>query len=148
MNHTLGILCLWKHKLMHNTHTLYPYVNICSEYRHIHPTKNKCNQEIFKLYSKILHSRWSTYHGILFLISHIANHRNSVLLHVSFPVVIVESFCWGMKRQMKRSKRCISTPKGPQMSPWALLLWLPSSPSERKNKTGACSLEMDRGFVF
>ena len=95
------ILYLWKHKLIHNTHTLYPHKNIYSE-THIHTQQN---QQLFKLYSKMLHSLWSTDHGILFLISHITNLEaqvNSALCNL--PSCICGIFLLKNKRGVERSE--------------------------------------------
>ena len=95
------ILYLWKHKLIHNTHTLYPHKNIYSEI-HIHTQQN---QQLFKLYSKMLHSLWSTDHGILFLISHITNLEaqvNSALCNL--PSCICGIFLLKNKRGVERSE--------------------------------------------
>lgn len=96
------ILYLWKHKLIHNTHTLYPHKNICSE-THIHTQQN---QQLFKLYSKMLHSLWSTDHGILFLISHITNLEaqvNSALCNLP-NFCICGIFLLKNKRGVERSE--------------------------------------------
>lgn len=52
------ILCLSKHKLMQNTHTLYSHINICLEYTHIYSQKiNAITKRSLKLHSKISQTR-------------------------------------------------------------------------------------------